>query len=368
MNKTVSLHRCERYSADTIIPIVRTLYRECCAPPLKGKRVLIKPNILSDHYPENAVTTHPAVVEAMIRFAVEEGAGKITVGDAPAMHGKKFKPEKCGIYEVCRRTGAEWVYFGEAFSEKTVGKRKVFVTDALKECDVLISLPKLKTHGFMLLTGAIKNTFGVIPNLYKAAQHAVHNNTKTFASFLVDLNEAILPDFILMDGIVAMEGEGPSNGRPRKVGALLASTNPLALDIVAAQLTGYSPENIPTNAEAIGRGKWLSEYDEVLYAGEGIDNLCVPDFKRVKQSGIDRIMIQYVLKRFPILRKLERRPRFTSHRCIGCKACIKICPQQALYSNENKPGRILINDKLCIRCFCCQEVCPENAIKIHGYF
>ena len=366
MNKTVSIRRCTGYSAEALLPVVRTLYRDCDAPPLKGKRVLIKPNILSDHPPETAVTTHPDVVEAVIRFVAEEGAEKIGVGDAPAMHGKKFNPVKCGIYDVCQRTGSEWLYFSEASSDRMVGKRKVSITQALNGYDALISLPKLKTHSFMSLTGAIKNTFGVMPNLHKAAQHAIHSNSKSFASFLVDLTESILPDFFLMDGIFAMEGDGPSNGQPKEIGALLASTNPLALDIAAARLLGHAPETIPTNAEAIGRGKWLTGYDEIEYLGDDIDSLCVADFKRVEQSGINRIMLQYIVKYFPFLRKLERRPYFERKQCAGCKACVKICPQQALLADKNNDKRILLNDKLCIRCFCCQEVCPENAIKIRG--
>ena len=368
MNRKVSLYRCESYSVEEILPLVRKLYYDCMAPPIKGMRVLIKPNILSDQPPEKAVTTHPAVLEAVIRFVQEEGAATIAVGDAPAMHNKKFHPKKCGIYEVCQQTGAGWVYFGQEYSEMQIGKRNVFITDAYKECDLLLSLPKLKTHGFMVMTCGIKNTFGLIPNLHKAKQHAIHSNVNTFASFLVDMNEAITPHFILTDGIVGMEGDGPSNGFPKKIGALFASTNPLALDIVAAKLIGHDPAEIPTNAEAVKRGKWLNGYDEVEYVGDDIEPLCVPDFQRVKRSGIDRIMLQYIVKHVPFLRRLQRRPKFDHSRCIGCKACIKICPQGILSLDPKKQNWVLINDESCIRCFCCQEVCMENAIKIQGCF
>ena len=368
MNNKISLYRCETYSVDEILPLVRKLYRDCEAPPVKGKRVLIKPNILSDQPPEKAVTTHPAVLEAVIRYVQEEGAAHVVVGDAPAMHNKKFHPRKCGIYEVCQRAGVEWAYFGQAYSEMQIGKRSVYIADAFKECDLLISLPKLKTHGFMIMTCGIKNTFGLIPNLHKAKQHAIHSNVDTFASFLVDLNETITPHFILTDGIVGMEGDGPSNGFPKKVGVLFASTNPLALDVAAAKLIGHDPATIPTNVEAIKRGLWLDRYESAEYLGDEIEPLCVPDFQRVKRSGIDRIMLQYVVKHVPFLRKLQRRPKFDHSRCIGCGACIKICPQGILSLDAAKRNWVLIDDDSCIRCFCCQEVCMEDAIKIHGYF
>ena len=368
MNKKVSLYRCDNYSTDQILPLVRKMYHDCAAPDVKGKRVLVKPNILSDQQPEKAVTTHPAVLEAVIRFLQEEGAARVVVGDAPAMHNKNFKPQKCGIYEVCQQTGAEWVCFGQAYSEMPIGKRNVHIADAYRECDLLISLPKLKTHGFMIMTCGIKNTFGLIPNLHKAKQHAIHNNAGTFASFLVDLNEATIPHFILTDAIVGMEGEGPSNGFPKKLGALFASVNPLALDIAAARLIGHNPAEIPTNAEAIKRGKWLGSYDAVEYVGDNIDELCCANFKRVERSGIDRIMLRYVIKHVPFLRKLQRRPKFDSNRCISCKACIRICPQGILALNPNKPNRVTIDDDACIRCFCCQEVCMSDAIKIQGLF
>lgn len=367
MNNIVSLHRCARYEIGLILPLLRTCYRECNGPSLRGKRVLIKPNILSDRPPDCAVTSHPVFVEAVIRFVQEEGAESVVVGDAPAIHGKEFIPRKCGIYEVCQRTGAEWAYFGKEVSDLCIGGLRLPVAHIATVCDVFISLPKLKTHGFMFMSGAIKNTFGIIPQLYKARQHALHRNVTSFASFLIDLNECITPDFIFMDAIKAMEGEGPSNGHPIELGAVLASTNLLAIDIAAASLVGYLPADIPTNRAALSRGKWLSGYDGIVFCGEKIEKLRPLSFRLVKRSGIDRIVLNFLKARIPFSRCLERRPIFNPRSCSGCGSCIRICPVQALTFDVVR-HRVNIDDRLCIRCFCCQEVCPENAIYIKRKF
>ena len=363
MNKIVSLRRCEKYDVECILSLLRTFYRECNGCSLKGKRVLIKPNILSDRDPNCAVTTHPVFVEAVIRFVQEEGAQHIVVGDAPAIHGKEFIPRKCGIYEVCQRTGVEWAFFGKEVSEINIGRQWLPVAKIAMDCDVFISVPKLKTHGLMLLTGGIKNTFGIIPQLHKARQHAFYRNADSFASFLVDLNERITPDFIFMDGIKAMEGDGPSNGRPMDLGVVLASTNPLAIDIAAASLVGYLPDDIPTIRTAISRGKWLSSYSDIEFYGEVIDGLRPSSFQLVRRSGIDRIVLNFLKARIPFSRRLERRPIFNRSSCSGCRSCLRICPVHALVFDEGG-HKVCIDDRLCIRCFCCQEVCPEDAITI----
>jgi len=364
MNSTVSCHSCSEYDLNKILPLLETIYIQAQGSELTGKIVLLKPNILFDEDPNKAVTTHPVFVEAVIRFLQSRNVGKIMVGDAPAIHTASFKPLKSGIFEVCEKTGVEWVYFGKNTTSLSLPSGKVPVTSIIHEADYIFSLPKLKTHELMYYTGAIKNTFGVIPHLHKTKQHAFHRSSRSMASFFVDLNEHITPDFIFMDAIVAMEGPGPGNGHPFPLHLILGSTNLLALDIIATKIIGYNPLDIETNTEGLKRKKWLQSIEEIVVKGDDIGQLVRNDFKLIRKVSLWKMSSGIVLRRIPFLRNLERRPVFFKKRCIGCKACVNICSVCALQVSPKNPKKIIINNKKCIHCFCCHEVCRYNAIEI----
>ena len=364
MNPIVSCHSCSEYDIDKILPLLEKIYTQAQGPELAGKTVLLKPNILFDEDPVKAVTTHPVFVEAVIRFLQSREVGKIFVGDAPAMHAASFKPRKSGIFEVCEKNGAEWVYFGKNTTSLSLPSGKTPIASIVHEVDYLFSLPKLKTHELMGYTGAIKNTFGIIPNIHKTKQHAFHRSSRSMASFLVDLNENITPDFIFMDAIVAMEGPGPGNGHPFSLQLLLGSTNPLALDVIASKIIGYNPLTIDTNTEALKRKKWLASTEEIVVQGNDVEQCIRNDFKLIQKESVWKMGFGIVLRRIPLLRRLERRPVFFKSRCTGCKACVNICSVQAIHVSPKDPKKIILNSKKCIHCFCCHEVCPNNAIEI----
>jgi len=364
MNPIVSCHSCTEYGVEKILPLLETIYTQTHGPDLSGKTVLLKPNILFDEDPNKSVTTHPVFVESVIRFLQSRNVGKIFVGDAPALHSMSFKPLKSGIYEVCEKTDVEWVYFGKNTSTLSLPSGKTPVAGIIHEVDYIFSLPKLKTHELMGYTGAIKNTFGLIPHIHKTKQHAFHRSSRSMASFLVDLNESITPDFIFMDAIVAMEGPGPGNGYPFPLHLILGSTNPLALDIIATKIIGYLPLDIETNIEGLKRGKWLASTEEIVVQGNDIEQYIRSDFKLIPKVSLLKMGLGIVLRRIPFLRNLERRPVFFKNRCIGCKACVNICSVKALHVSPNDTKKIVISNKKCIRCFCCHEVCPANAIEI----
>ncbi|MDR2585015.1 MAG: DUF362 domain-containing protein [Prevotellaceae bacterium] len=364
MNPIVSCRPCPEYDADKIIPLLEEIYSQTQGPLLEGKTVLLKPNILFDEAPNKAVTTHPVFIEAVIRFLQSQKVSKIFVGDAPAMHTASFVPRKSGIWDVCQKTGAEWVFFGKKSVTCSLPSGKVPVTSIVHEVDYFFSLPKLKTHELMGFTGAIKNSFGLIPHLHKARQHAFRRSAAVMASFFIDLNEAILPDYIFMDGIVAMEGPGPGNGHPYPLNLILGSTNPLALDIIATKIIGYHPLEIETNHEGLKRKKWLTSMEEVVVQGIHIEQHIKSDFKIIRKVSLWKMSFGIVMRRIPFLRRLERRPVFAENRCIGCKACVEICPVGALFIHPKNRKKVVISNKKCIHCFCCHEVCPNSAIEI----
>jgi len=161
-----------------------------------------------------------------------------------------------------------------------------------------------------------------------------------------------------------MEGPGPGQGSPVKMGVLLGSSNPVALDVIATQLAGYDPMVIPTNTVAIKRGKWLKNITDIIYDGPEIESLIKNDFKKISESGSKNTIYRFIYNRLKRIRRLQRRPVFIHENCIGCRECIRICPQNAIVMDCNKENRVVLTDSKCIRCFCCSEVCQSNAVEI----
>jgi uncharacterized protein (DUF362 family)/Pyruvate/2-oxoacid:ferredoxin oxidoreductase delta subunit len=363
MNSKVAVRKCTEYNLNEIIYLIADIYSKTDGPDVNGKRVLVKPNILTDDDPSKCISTHPVVVEAMIRFLQSKGA-TVMVGDSPAVHSQKFRGEKSGIFSVCEKTGATWIDFMSNPSEKNLRRGKIKIADIVNNVDLIISLPKFKNHELVYFTGAIKNTLGLVPGFSKAKQHARHQDRSKFGEFLVDLNEAVTPDYFLMDGIMGMEGPGPGRGLPVEIGLLLGSTNPLALDMTASRIAGYEPLLIPTSRTAFFRKIWLTSEDDIIYDGPEIRSIIKHGFKKIPISTTNNIALKFILRRIKFLKKLERRPDFIHDNCTGCQKCVNICPVQAIRPLPSKKTHILLTDSKCIRCFCCSEVCTDNAVVI----
>jgi uncharacterized protein (DUF362 family)/Pyruvate/2-oxoacid:ferredoxin oxidoreductase delta subunit len=363
MNNKIAVRKCNEYNLHDIFDIITEIYKKTDGPEVKGKKVLLKPNILTDDDPGKCISTHPVVVEAMIRFLQSNGA-IVLVGDSPAVHSNKFKGEKSGIHKVCEITGARWVDFMASPVEKNLKKGKIRIAGVVNEVDLIISLPKFKNHELVYFTGAIKNTLGLVPGFSKAKQHALHQDRSRFGEFLVDLNEAVTPDYFLMDGIMGMEGPGPGRGIPVEIGLILGSTNPLALDIIASRIAGYEPLLIPTSRAAFFRKIWLRSEEDIAYDGPEINSIIKKGFKKIPISTTNNIALKFILKRIKFLKKLERRPVFVHENCSGCQKCVDICPVQAIHPLPGKKTHIVLTDSKCIRCFCCSEVCTDNAVVI----
>jgi uncharacterized protein (DUF362 family)/Pyruvate/2-oxoacid:ferredoxin oxidoreductase delta subunit len=367
MNNKVSVRNCTEYDVHEIFNHISEIYLQTGGPDVNGKKVLVKPNILTDDDPAKCISTHPAVVEAMIRFLQSKNA-KVFVGDSPAVHKSSFTGEKSGIKKACEITGAVWVDFLANPIDKIIGTRRLKIAAIAGEVDLIFSLPKFKNHELVYFTGAIKNSLGLVPGFNKAKQHAIHQDRRAFSEFLVDLNEALTPDYFLMDGIMGMEGPGPGRGMPVSIGLLLGSTNPVAIDIIASRVAGYEPMIVPTTRAALSRKKWLSSENDIEYYGPELESIIKEGFTKIPVATTNNIALQFVMKRIKFLRKTERRPVFIHKNCTGCQKCVNICPVKAIEPRNGNMKYIFLTDSMCIRCYCCSEVCSDNAIEVKRKF
>ena len=324
----------------------------------RGKpRVLLKPNLLYGKSPENAVTTHPSIVRGMIQI-VREAGGVPFIGDSPSVGSLMKTAEKAGIKAVADEMKCPLVEFDKPvlLSKGTVFKQ-LEIEQAVLGADVIINLPKWKTHAQMLLTLGVKNLFGCIPGTRKALWHLkAGDDRKTFAQILFDIYQVIQPSLTVLDGIVGMEGNGPNSGRPIPIGLILASGDSLSLDQIVCDLVGISRESLLTNRVAFERGMG-KETIEVL--GERVEDVKISNFEFPTLSQIDWGLPNFLSK--ALKNALTSKPVILEKICKDCEQCAKICPPKAL----TRKGEGLIFDYgKCIRCFCCLEVCPEGAISI----
>ena len=371
MNKKTGIERCASYHPEEVYRALKRAVELAGDFNVKEKSVLLKPNIVFDSPPEKAVCTHPVFLEAAIRLVREMGARRILAGDSPGLQGPGFSAKASGLGEAARNNNAEWVDFTRDKIELPCPEGKVMkkftISRAALEADVIISLPKLKTHQLMYYTGALKNTFGFVPSVTKSTFHVRFPSRESFAAMIVDLNLAVKPAYALMDAITGMEGPGPSAGSPRHIGLVLASSNLLALDAAASSLIGYPPGAIPVNRDALSRGLWLSDFGEIEYPGLSPFDVRIPDFVKIPLKKTGSQALEFILPGpFRKLRESRApRPKINHSICTRCGDCSRICGSQAITSAENgEERRMIIEYRRCIRCFCCHEICPQKAIDI----
>ncbi|HOX31587.1 MAG TPA: DUF362 domain-containing protein [Spirochaetales bacterium] len=377
MKSKVAIVRCAAYEPALLDRSLAEAVELAPLPELRGASVLVKPNLLNASAPERAVTTRPELLAAFLRLLKARGAGRLTVGDSPGFHPQEAAGRRSGLREAAEAEGAAWVDFAEARElEYPEGRRvkRFSLAAALGEADLLVTLPKLKTHGLLRYTGAIKNLFGLVPGLGKSAYHLRFPDPGDFGAMLVDLALAARPAYALMDAVIAMEGRGPNNGRPRQVGLVLGSPDPLALDWAAASLIGYDPAGIAYLAEAAARcaaagGPWIGGAADIEYPGLAPEGASPGRFELVGAAAGSADIFAAMLPGFAhrVVRNLASpRPFFDRRRCTACGACVRICPPGALELAAGADGRrrVAIDRGKCIRCYCCDEICPSDAIHL----
>lgn len=367
-DQLVALEDCASYEQVAVDGALSSAMAAIEAVGMNGATVLIKPNLLLAFEPERAATTHPAIVRSLIRAAKAAGAAKILVGDSPGWQGLSPVAAKTGMSAVVREEGAAWADFSEGVSvDLPEGSliRRFELARAVVEADVVINAPKLKTHGLMYYTGAVKNLFGCIPGLKKSAFHLRFPGRAEFAAMLADLYLAVKPALNVMDAVVAMEGAGPSNGRPKDIGLVLASRSAFALDWLAAGIIGYHPADVPYLGLAAKDGRYGLDAQHITWAGQDPAARRAHHFERIKVLK----ETDFFRKRMPAwMHGLARnltvpRPFFSDRLCVRCGGCVKICPAQCLSFQDGKQAP-LVDYGACIRCYCCHEVCPADAISL----
>lgn len=368
MNKArVIVIRCDTYADDQVLTAVQKGFDmlggiSVFAKP--GERIVMKPNILIGTDPDKGVTTHPAVFRAVGKLLKDAGAS-VSYGDSPSFGKSEPNLRKSGIKEVGDELGFVVADFdsGRPVSHKDALLMKKFVVaNGVLDSDGLVSLPKLKTHGLVRFTGAVKNQFGCVPGLLKSQYHVKLPDPYDFATMLVDLNTLIKPRLYIMDGIVAMEGNGPRGGKLKRLNVLLLSSDPIALDATACRIAYIDPEIVPTSkpGEKAGLGTYHVENIELI--GEALESFIDTSFEinrtppMPSSGGRFRVFLKNRITQRPVIDKVK---------CTCCGTCITMCSVQPKavdwYKGDmSRPPRH--NYNRCIRCYCCQETCPEGAI------
>lgn len=361
----IAIYKCGDYEYRRVLDTVSMLLDDIPSIKLlKPGKVLVKTNLLKLNRPEDGVTTHPFVVEGVVRYLQKFGHD-VMIGDSP---GGPFNPvmlkaiyEASGVASVAARTGCKLNFNTDTIDVKPPASKLVHslkLVKAFTEVDYVVSCAKLKTHTMMTYTGAVKNLFGMIPGVTKADYHLKLNDKTNFADMLLDVCDYVSPTFSIIDGIQAMEGDGPSSGDIRELGLILAGESPYELDHAAAKIAGLS--NVPTILQAEERG--LYSQKEIEYTNITPEQLTVIPFRLPGSTHVN-----FVKGRIPkfvedfLLNSIRPYPKVKRDVCVGCGICARNCPPKVISMEDHKA---VIDTDHCIRCFCCHELCPEKAIGI----
>ena len=369
----VSIVRCAEYSQEectrALTEVLEPLGGLDWVQP--GMKIVIKANLVSAMKPDKAATTHPALLAALTRLLIARGAS-VVIGDSPGgLYNAAFLNRvyaATGMHEA-EEAGA---VLNHNFSQNTADFPEAHIakhftyTAYLDGADAIISFCKLKSHGMMSLSAATKNLFGVIPGTMKPEYHFRYPDPMDFAGMIVDLNSYFKPRLFLVDAVQTMEGNGPTAGTPRYMGALLAGTDCHRVDLVCAKLIGLDPMAVPTLRAAANFGLCPESADEVEVSGS-VGDFAISDFKRIERKRslqFESILPGKAGKVFGKIaqKALRSSPRLHKSECVGCGLCANVCPAKAIEIVEKKA---CIDKSKCIRCFCCQEFCPKGAMKVH---
>lgn len=365
--RKVIINTSENYRSDRVLKCIEEIFEqlgglENIVKP--GMRVAVKPNLLMARKPDDAVTTHPAIVQAVITL-VQKAGGVVCIAESPGgpynMSSLKRVYAATGMDKVADETGAELNFDLRVEKiENTHAKivKYLKILKPLADADLVINLAKFKTHGSMVFSGAVKNMFGSVAGLEKADYHLRMSEYNNFADSLIDIYLASKPRINLIDGIIAMEGDGPSAGVPKYLGVVLASEDAFACDYAALDMIGVDYRNVPVLKQARKRGLFKADQVEIIKMD--------PQFVKPDSFDVPALNHQNAVSRFKLFKfigdKLKPHPEILHEKCVHCGKCREVCPPKAI--SKQKDNRMSIDYSKCISCLCCQEFCPEKAVKI----
>lgn len=369
----VYLKKCDKYNYEKIYSIIKDSIEELGGINKfikPGEKVFLKANLLMAKKPEKGVTTHPIFIKAIANYLINENNNTVIVGDSPGgPYNKKALMkiyEECGYLKMIEKTQ---IKLNMNFESDKInfenGKllNNLTVIKSILDVDKVISVAKLKTHGMMKYTGAVKNMFGVIPGVLKAEFHFRMPRVDDFSNMLIDVCLASKPVLSFIDGIVGMEGAGPSGGKLVESNVVLISSNPYELDFIATKLIKINPLSVPTINNSIKRNLSADNIENIEILGDSFYKFKIKAFENPKINKIDfldNFLPNFISKR--ISNYLKPRPLFNYKKCIKCGICKEACPPNAILMEKKEYPKLII-DK-CISCFCCQELCPQKAIDI----
>lgn len=339
----------------------------------KEAKILLKPNLLKKAEVEKAVITHPVVVGAFARILRENGYEHIVLADSCGHGTTQAVIRGTGMDTYLEKYHIPAIDYSEgvktAYPQGIQAKEFILPKELLDQ-DCVISLSKMKTHALERITGAVKNSYGFVYGFHKAKGHTQYPSADSFARMLIDLNKCVAPKLYVMDGIVAMEGNGPGSGDPIPMNVMLMSTDPVALDSVFSRLVYLKPEMVPTNyhGEKMGLGTWKEEKitllkpDGEISMADAVKRYGNPDF------NVDRTEVRKNIwtRMAGALKIFQKKPYIETDKCVRCGICVQSCPVpgKAVDFRKGKDKPPVYDYRKCIRCFCCQEMCPKKAIKV----
>jgi len=366
----VLILKCENYQPNELKAKIEKIFSYFPQAVKPNEKILIKPNLLSAHLPEETVTTHPEFVRVVAKVIKNIGA-QPTIGDSPSGIEKVEKVwEITGMKKIAQEENIELVNFTHSsvreFSSQNFPGKKIYLTDAAFEVDGIISLPKLKTHGLTTFTTGIKNLYGLVPGMIKTDYHRLAYNSQLFAQLLSEILTVVKPRLTITDGIVGMDGNGPVVGRIRNFGLILASDDVVALDTVVCEIIGLKKEFVPLLKFCEDKKLGETNLEKIEIVGEKLGDCKIRDFILPPTHLINYLpqSVASILSDF-----IWFRPGINQTKCELCLKCYESCPVKAikLISSANRGRKekkyLWIDHKECINCFCCSEVCPYGAVE-----
>ena len=376
MKSKVVLLPCGEYDEEKVYTLLKQgLYLvggvEALIP--KDAKILLKPNLLKRAEVEKAVITHPVVVGAFARILRENGYEQIVLADSCGHGTTQAVIRGTGMDTYLEKYQIPAIDYSEGIKvdyPQGIQAKEFILPKELLEQNCVISLSKMKTHALERITGAVKNSYGFVYGFHKAKGHTQYPSADSFARMLIDLNKCVAPKLYVMDGIVAMEGNGPGSGDPVQMNVMLMSTDPVALDSVFSRLVYLKPEMVPTNyhGEKMGLGTWKEEGITLLTPdGEISMSVAVKRYGN-PQFNVDRTEVRKNIwtRMAGALNIFRKKPYIENDKCVHCGICVQSCPVpgKAVDFRKGKDKPPVYDYKKCIRCFCCQEMCPKKAIKV----